>query len=722
MSFLWLLNLITFLSAFLLFQLEFIIAKIILPLYGGSFAVWGACVVFFQALLLAGYAHAHYVIKKVGIERYRYIHLFLSFLPAVFFLNGFPWIMPPTFAIPFTVEIFIQLLKSIGLIFFVLSTMSIVHQTYAQNAHLPKAANPYVLYGFSNLGSFAALLSYPFGFELFFDLTRQVFFWQIGYGFLVFLQLAAFLIIKIKKQEAAAEPATLVVSSAVVFRWLALGAAGTILFLSVTNVTTSEIAPMPLLWMVPLAIYLLSFVISFRDRPWHPRWVQDNASMFIRLAVLFFFLLKKNPELPVSVYLLISYGLLFMLCLSCQHQLYHLRPKARENLGLFYVIFSLGSFLGGVLVSWVMPLVSSSFVEYLIGLGILVLGLMPLEPKWQWNRFGVRMALYAGVVFIIWYCFLSAYSFFPLLLVTYILLYIVQSVYGKITRSENIFFIGIVVIVTGALVWDVAFYQQLFVKRHRNYYGVYKVYDKAGVRYMAYGETIHGAQFLDHDKRQIPLTYFHPTQPVGEIFTSPVFEFKRVAIVGLGAGALAAYATSQTEIDYFELDPDVLKLAENHFTYLRDTKGKVETIIGDARLSLAQAKNKSYDLIIIDAFSGDHIPAHLLTTEAISLYKSLLNEKGFVLFHISNRYLDLKPLLASNARNLGATACFKHNFQSDENYFSSVWAVIVWNEEQKNALIKRLAWQDASAAHVPLIRPWTDGYSNILSVLRSGLR
>ncbi|MFI5205785.1 MAG: hypothetical protein ACHQVK_02500, partial [Candidatus Paceibacterales bacterium] len=364
-----LLSVVTFLSAFLMFQIELIIAKLFLPNYGGSYLVWGACIVFFQAVLLAGYVFAHAFLQRFGTSLYLKIHLCLLFIPFLFFpLRDFHL----SFArapLPLVFDIFWRLMATIGPVFFILSTMSLVTQSWLSSSHLKERHNPYGLYAVSNSGSFAALLTYPFVFEQYLTNTEQLQIWRVLYLILVFGNCLAWAMIKTERRRTAEGGISAIgpVSRRQLLRWLVLGAAGVAMFLSVTNIITYEVAPVPLLWVIPLGIYLMAFILNFKKNPWCPSWIVRYIGPMIGIQAMMYFLSLKL-FLPALLVIPLLCVFLFFTCMYTQNQLILSKPLTSGRMTLFYVMISLGGFLGGILTSWVIPLISDSLVEYLMGL------------------------------------------------------------------------------------------------------------------------------------------------------------------------------------------------------------------------------------------------------------------------------------------------------------------------------------------------------------------
>jgi spermidine synthase len=650
-----LLSSITFLSAFLLFQIELIMAKLLLPIYGGSYLVWGACVVFFQGILLAGYVFAHHWITQWSIGRYFKIHLVLLLLPFLFFPGRMVFISHEETSLPLVIDIFFKLLISIGPVFFVLTTISLVTQSWLSASKLKRKNNPYALYAVSNLGSFAGLLTYPFLFELYLTNTQQLNCWRLLYVVLVGLNLVCLKTLPIGKSslpKEEKEPFNL----SLAFQWLCLSASGVVLFLAVTNIMTYEIAPIPLLWIIPLSIYLLSFVLNFKNRPWAPKWIQQLTFLITTVCAVYYFS-SKMLTIPALVSTTIFNILLLVLCMNIQGQLIRSKPH-HKDLTFFYVMISLGGFIGGIITSWIIPLVSHNLVEFLVGLLLLALG-----SRRRWLTIIIAVA----VIFS-------------------------SPIEGYIKNHES-------------------------VVKKRNYYGIYDIFDSKGVRLMLHGTTLHGLEFLDQERKWIPLGYYSPMGPLGDILVKNIFNVHRVAGIGLGAGTISVYTKWDCALDFYELDPDVINLAKKYFEYLTIAPGPVKIITGDARISLEKQKDVLYDIIIVDAFGGDSIPTHLINRDVTALYKKHLNEGGAVMFHIPNRYFDLKPILAHIADDLGGYAAFKSSIDEGVT-MRTVWGIVTWDQQKYLRLVTEQGWQMLDVYNYRLVRSWSDDYSTVLPIIR----
>lgn len=711
----WLLNSIIFLAAFLLFQIELIIAKLLLPKFGGTYAVWGAGLVFFQAMLLLGYWYAHFVLQKYGIKKYRLFHLGLLFLSLLFF-PGRPL---PAFQaqthLPLVLSIFWQLLYTIGLSFFLLSTTSIIIQSWLAHSDLPEHTNPYALYAVSNLGSFLGLLTYPFFFELLFDLNVQLTIWRIAYFIFLLLHLFALKSIRVEDKGLKPTPNLNITINKDVIRWLLFSAAGVILFLSVTNIITYEIAPLPLFWILPLCIYLISFVLNFKQKPFCPAWIKDKFHIACALSI-FTFLFTIKRDAPFMILMLLHLVMLFVICMFCHWQLYQHRPQDSTNLTKFYLVVATGGFVGGFITSWIIPLRTSSMAEYLVGLFVIAVALA-LKERIRIDSYSVRLIVYTILLLFLWPTVFRRYNIFGIV----ILVWLLKSVYSTFKTKPLVSVLSLLIMILLADYLDFMWAPHMDKYAYRNYYGIYKVYEEKGKRFLLNGTTIHGGQWLTRDKEMEQLTYYHKETGIAKLMESNLFQFNRIGVVGLGTGAMAAFGKPGQHIDFFELDPDVLKIAKRSFTYLKKSPSTIRVLLGDARVSLRNIPNKSYDLLIIDAFSGDSIPFHLLTIEAIAEYRRCIKDDGIILLHISNRYIELEPILfkAGELLRLHALSHFNSSVEGKTHLYPSLWSILTPDAKNYEKLSSELKWsKEPINLQIKNIRPWSDFYSNVLSVLR----
>jgi SAM-dependent methyltransferase len=716
-----------------MFFMEPLLSKTLLPLFGGSYMVWGSCMVFFQALLLAGYAWAHFLLQALGARRYARVHVALLALAALWALLLFS---PPPAAtsLPLFLEVFRLLAIAAGPPFFALATLSVVLQRCLAESSLPDRDNPYALYAASNLGSLVGLLAYPLAFEPWLDLRHQAFCWWGGYAVLLALNVAAMRFVTARtavETAPAAAPPPAPLGTRRAAAWLLLSMAGSALLLAVTNAVTFDIASVPLLWVLPLAVYLLTFVLAFKRRPWQPRGLQDVFLWFAIAGLLWFVLSQLRLALPAWGTVALLLGVLFFVCLRCHGALAAARPADPRHLTTFYLALSAGGVAGSIAVNWLAPLLAASLWEFPAALCLAALALAlhsPQQPSTGNWRASPRRAVAVTVLL----CAGMALS-----------LTVAPALLARgAGAGAAIGFIGaalpLTLLLRGAAQkpWRLA---ALFaaaaltvnrtetaatgtapVAQQRNFYGIYRVFDRDGIRFLQHGSTLHGRQYIAGPKRAVPLSYYHPTTPAGAILQSPLMpSFRRLGMIGLGTGALTCYASTGQTFVVYELDPDCIDIAERHFGYLAQARANgchTQFVAGDGRLSLGRERDGSLDFLALDAFNSGAIPVHLLTLEAFREYFRVLAPDGLLLIHVSNKFLDLCPVVQSSATALGIRAGIKTNMGSvDPDADPTVWMALsrsdaVWRE------LTAQGWNQVSPT-IGLRRPWTDQYSNLLGAM-----
>jgi SAM-dependent methyltransferase len=658
-----------FISAFLLFAVEPLIAKRILPWFGGSSAVWSTCLVFFQCALLAGYWYAQLLTRYSPARLPRIVHIAVL-LAALAVLPIGPserW-RPGPDEHPFR-TILILLTATIGLPFLALSATTPLLQDWLARAG-DKA--PYRLFALSNLASLAALVGYPLLVEPNFDTTAQARWWSMGYA--LFALLCATTAWQSRPRPArASEPAEFHwINPFRKISWFALAACGSMLLLSITNHITQNVAAVPLLWVVPLAVYLLTFILAFAARQTYNRalWLRLLA---FALAVLAYAIFNINAVDPIQISLPIFILGLFACCMFCHGELNRLRPEA-YGLTNFYLIIALGSASGAIFVGLVAPQIFEGIYELPLTL-VLTAGLASLLT-WRDGAWPLR-ALWVVVA-------------------------------------------GAMVLVFAA---NVKAYREHALSLRRSFYGSLRVVQSphAGLeqnRTLFHGTIEHGAQFLWPPMRSQPTTYYGTDSGVGIVLRDCFRSPKRVAVVGLGVATLAAYGKPGDTFRFYEINPQVVDLATSLFFYLRETHADVKIVEGDARLSLEREAAPRFDVFALDAFSGDAIPVHLLTREAMALYRKHLNPEGVLAFHVSNNYLDLAPVVRQLAEEAGYQAVLVKSGRNDQELILAADWVLVTNNRTvlDNPVIKLHSVPIDSRAG---LRPWTDNYNNLLQILKT---
>ncbi|MEK7705512.1 MAG: fused MFS/spermidine synthase [Myxococcota bacterium] len=657
-----------FLSAFLLFQVQPIAGRMVLPWFGGSASVWNACLVFFQTTLLFGYLYAHWLNEKLSPRKQAIIHtmLLLASLALLPIAASPPW--KDVAARHPTLGVLGILGATVGLPYFMVSTTGpLVQAWYARSF---ARGMPYRLYALSNVASMLALLSYPIFFEPRLTLGAQRNAWSVGYAIFALLSATtAWLAARsvelspASTHEAATVPRPRPREIAL---WVLLPACASILLLAITRHITQDVAPVPFLWIVPLSLYLLSFIICFElPRLYHrPTFLVLLVSSFVAVAYALaggFYTLTTVVVLSLST---------FTFSMFCHGELVRRKPHPR-HLTLFYLAVSFGGALGGMLVGLVAPLIFNSFVEF--PLGLLLCAALVALVLWAKARPAVRGLLIVGTcAYGIWLGWIARDYFMG---------------YRRVVRN---------------------FYAQLRVEET-------EVEGYGARRKLYHGRITHGEQFMAPELRTKATAYYCPETGVGRLLLSlDAGRPHRIGVVGLGAGTLAAYGRKGDTVLIYEINDQVLDLARSEFTYLGDSPATVVPVLGDARLSLEAAPSERLDVLVIDAFSGDAIPVHLLTLEAVETYLRHLRPDGVLAMHITNNTLDLRPVVASAAEHFGKTATIDSFRPSDDDWFcrTADWMLISSPERALTLPTQQVV------APTPDFRPWTDDYSNLLRILK----
>ncbi len=716
----YLLTIPVFFAAFLLFLIELIAAKILLPSFGGSFGVWAACVFFFQLMLFAGYSWAYWLRRSFSASVYRYIMLGLFTFVCLIFpvtIDRFDEVG----RLPMVVEILRMLLLTIGPSFFLLASVSLVMQNLVSSSDLSRRTHPYSLYAVSNIGSIAALTAYPLVIERWFDIQTQLVLWRNGYTILVLLLFAILLVpvqTKNERPESKFNPDRGAnISTKIRVLWLVFSAAASMFLLAVTNVLTIDIAAVPLLWVVPLMIYLISFVLTFKQHMWYPKWIEERFLLAAFIFLILFVMHLQSYILP-AVFLIVLYCiLLFVVCLVCHGELIRLKPAHTGNVSSFYLMIALGGWLGSLTVSWLIPLISTSLIEIPTAIGVASLGYYLVAPerreRWTWEGPAVVI-----IVLLLWSVVLDLTGTDWSTLITLGFACLTGIVLFTFCRNPRATALTALSVILLSYVIDTIKIGQVNLVQHRNYYGVYRVYDKGGIRHLNHGTTLHGSQFLDPARHHEALTYYHRTTPSGALLSDNGFQFERIALIGLGTGSLLTYLEEGQAADIYELDPYNEKIAGTYFRFIDSCRAELSMIFGDARLNLQRFEPEPYDLIIIDAFSSDAIPVHLLTVEAIYAYNNVLSQEGLLLFHISNKHLDLLPVLQANAQRLALPLFSKSNLGNvHPDAKECQWAVLGRPSEASHERLVLNGWAREDT-RTPAVEPWTDHHSSILSALK----
>jgi hypothetical protein len=680
-----------FLSAFLLFAVQPMIGKIILPWFGGSAAVWSTCLLFFQAALLAGYLYAHWSTRWLKPRRQAMLHITLMAVSlALLPIRPSPRWKPSEAGDP-SLRILLLLAVTIGLPYILLSTTSPLLQAWYVAAK--PGAIPYRLFALSNFGSLLALLSYPVLVEPLFTTHGQAYGWSgIYIVFLGICAAVAWSALRSPPHQPPATPAGAPPHSEAsptltkLVLWTALSACASALLLAITNHLSQNVAPIPFLWVLPLSLYLLSFILCFeREKVYHRGVFLPLLVMALSGAAYAIYANEGNPNIAWAIPIFVA--ALFIGCMVCNGELARLKPDPRY-LTSFYLMIALGGALGGVFVAIIAPRVFHTYLELPLSmvacsaLAAIVLWISPQQSSQAWTGkipiVAVRIAMLA-------------------------------------------FTVGLAI----HLGYEKNLTDRRFRLSVRNFYGVLRVRDisegeeDTAVRRLIHGTINHGEQLLDAKRRDEPTSYYGPYSGLGRAMgylqkRGPV----RVAVIGLGAGVTASYCRAGDFFRFYEINPLALSIASTWFTFLGDCKADRRVLLGDARLTLEAQPSQQYDLMAIDAFSSDAIPVHLLTREAFALYFRQLKPTGILAVHVSNRYLDLVPVVSRNARDFGRTAMDVDDEDEEEDYFSNSDWVLVSSD---TAIFRDPAFKSSSvqpARYRPNLRPWTDDYSNLFQILK----
>ncbi|MGO4879829.1 MAG: fused MFS/spermidine synthase [Bryobacteraceae bacterium] len=665
-------------SAFLLFQVQPVIARIILPWFGGSAAVWTTCLLFFQSVLLLGYLYAHWLHRKLRPRAQMFTHIVLlaASLAILPIWPAASW--KPTGGDDPTWRILGLLTITVGLPYFLLSTTGPLLQAWYADRY--RDGMPYRLYALSNAGSMFALISYPVLFEPWLGTHLQALTWSIAYGgFILLCAATAWLGQKYAVAPLTEPPPDTPDAPRKIFFWIALPACASTLLLAITNHLTQNVAAIPFLWILPLSLYLLSFILCFESEGWYRR--RAFRGLFaVAVGGMTYALSPEFQNNAIKIMIPFFAVGLFICCMVCHGELARLKPHP-SRLTYFYAMVALGGALGGVFVALIAPRVFPGVFELPIGLvacAVVVVAVWRADPESGLAGSWLQPAPLAAALMIL---AVAAYVGFVI----------------HLNTSES----------------------RLMV---RNFYGGLRIVDQEAehseepVRRLLHGTITHGEQFLNPRLQSLPTTYYGRNSGVGRAIRQfqeggPV----RVGVIGLGAGTLAAYGRAGDYFRFYEINPLVLRLAHSEFTYLSICKARLNVTMGDARLSLEREAPQDFDVLAVDAFSSDAIPVHLLTREAFLLYFRHLRADGVLAVHVSNSHLDLRPVVALAAAALGKTARVVDTGDEDNDVFGSTWVLVA---SCKSIFEKPLLRTAVAAPASRQIRMWTDDYSNLFRILK----
>lgn len=745
-----------FIGAFLLFQVQPLIGKYILPWFGGGPGVWTTCLMFFQALLLGGYAYAHFTSRFLKARPQAVLHLvlLLGALATLPIIPADSW--KPVGQENPTRTILVLLTVCLGLPYLVLSSTGPLLQQWFSRTR--PGASPYRLYALSNAGSLLALVSYPFVVEP--NLTRraqaETWGWLFA-GFVIACGLCA-----VRLWRANPRPLEDEIPKALgdgtpnrpsVFNralWLLWPACASVLLLAVTNKISQDVAVIPFLWVLPLALYLLSFIICFD----HPRWYARLPFSLALVAALggMVWVLFQDTDAALRTQIFLYTGGLFVCCMVCHGELYRLRPDPR-HLTEFYLLIAAGGALGGLFVALVAPLVFTDHYE--LHWGLLACGLLflvvclrerpPANPAaWRWVACALTLAVFGGLDTALvglgqQYPGATTGRLTALrvgmwgALLAMVAVWIARRQFGKFQYWRGLACAWLILGwlgLAGALAFQVHESRENVVSRSRNFYGTLKVFEYhqgdplRHYRLLQHGGITHGLQFVDPLQANWLTTYYSESSGVARAVRALPETSRRIGVVGLGTGSMCLHARAGDYLRIYEIDPDVQTVAAAQFTYVSQCPAKVEIAPGDGRLSLEREPAQNFDLLVLDAFSSDAIPVHLLTREAFEVYERHLKPGGVIAVHISNHYLNLEPVVANLARHFGYQLAVIHadeesgdgEYEGEWWLYASTWVLLTRNEEfiRSPAITNSASALKESKTAIPL---WTDDFASLFQIL-----
>ena len=706
-----------FWSAYLLFLVQPMTGRLVLPLLGGTPAVWTTCLVFFQAVLLVGYAWAHLISRwHPPIQVLVQLAVLAGALVVLPIGLDSGW-QPPASDVPVG-WLLTVLVLSVGLPVFALATNAPTLQRWFSRSDDERRHDPYFLYAVSNAGSLLGLLSYPLLWEPLVPLSLQRQVWSIAYAMLVILVGACGVFTRGRRAwtQAAETGVHAEITARRAVRWMALAAVPSSLTAGVTAYVTTDLAPIPLLWVVPLAIYLITFITSFGGHVLRPDQPVVRLFPLVALPLAAWHLGGDAPSWVVLVLHLVSFAVIAALC---HGRLADDRPGA-DQLTAFYLWVALGGVAGGLLNAVIAPLAFRTFTEYPLVLVLASIAVWPTASARRADALFRWVPIAAGIIWT-----LAARMPDP---TAALAIFVAQLALPQLRHRELRMAIAIVTVVLVAKLWIVDRQQRVHVAR--SFFGVLRVIEdfRPGYRALIHGATLHGLQATAGDQRREPMTYFTREGPIGQALAaaSPRLAGAAVGIVGLGAGELAALAEPGQRWTFFEIDPLVDRIARDpaRFTYLRDARAAVDVVIGDGRISLARMDER-FGMLVIDAFSSDVVPTHLLTREALAIYLQRLQSDGVLAFHISNRFADLRPVVAAVTADAGLDALVQFDPGGERSgslppRSPSLWVVSARRGMLPHALSADSRWSPLLAPDGQ--QPWTDERVNLVGILRWSVR
>lgn len=704
-------------------------SKMILPMLGGTPQVWNTAMLFFQICLLGGYAYAHATTAFLGVRKQAILHVLLLTVFTVVLPVAIPdgW-APPDGTDPTFWQLSLMAI-TVGGPFFVVSGSAPMLQRWFSTSNHKDADNPYFLYGASNLGSMSALILYPVLIEPALPIYQQSTTWMFGYFVLIMLTGVAAASVwknnaKTQKTESVIDTSDKEITMVLRIKWLILAAVPSSLMLGVTTHITTDIASVPLLWVMPLALYIGTFIIVFARKPIitgkQSHYIFGGLILILFITQTFLNGLKDTPIALIALHL----TLFFFAALSCHSELSNSKPKAK-HLTEFYLIMSLGGAIGGFFNAIIVPQYFIIPIEYpIILIAAMLLRFSNREKEPDLGGFGLT-ALIASIAALCgiapafiggnagWLC---------------IGLFLTISMCLLNTRWAFTFIMSFALLGPQLYVPLGIMSQEKITHQDRNFFGVIRILETEKIRVLLHGTTNHGTQPLKKDHKLIKLSYYGHSSPLADVYDyfDTIDTKQNIGVIGLGIGVVACYQKDGRFFDFYEIDKEIADLAENpkYFTYLSDCGSPYKIILGDGRLKIEEKPDDTYDMILLDAFSSDNIPIHILTKEAIEIYLQKIKDDGTLVFHITNRYLDLEPVLSNAAAKLNLLAVAKAtkgqlikeiDIKSNDSHF----LVMTKNQNTINHLVKN-GWSETIQRQG--VKLWTDNHSNIVSVLDNKTR
>jgi hypothetical protein len=739
-----------FTGSFLLFLIQPMVGKILLPVLGGAPAVWTTCMLFFQAALLAGYLYADKAIKKLGCEKQSVIHLMLMVLGFITLPLDIEFVNLNQASQQPVSWLFARLTLSIGFLFFLIAANAPMLQRWYSQTGQKDSDDPYFLYSASNAGSLLALLAYPFLFEPFSNLTTHKMVWSAIYVLqVIFVFFAAYIlwekaIIASARTRLEDEIQAGMLNWKSIFKWILWGFIPCSAMLAVTTHIATDIASGPMLWIFPLSIYLISFILVFAGNPRFRDicWDRQMLPMAALTAIMYFFSLNQ----PVWFVIPLHLYFLFTICMAFHGRLAIDRPVP-ALLNSFYVWMSVGGILGGIFNGIIAPHVFNTQLEYILTAVIAVFSATFAyatnedEEFSSWHEAFVFTVICLVLLTFAKFNELSADKLFSWLgFMATLSVFIIVHLFYRFRKAAGILFALGVLLSLNHLTSN-----SRIIKIDRSFFGIHKItrISTDGVtcdpdlkidgvedifHCLSHGTTLHGVERKVDVRPIFPLSYYSREGPVGDVFRTGLINRRaeKVGIVGLGCGTIAWYGRSWQQFDFYEIDPMVVSIASNpeYFTYLSRSKAKIRMIVGDARVKLRQAPDHEYDMLILDAYSSDSVPVHLLTLEAFAMYKRKIKPDGLIVLHISNRYFKLSPVVARILSQLQLHSLEK--FDDPKNYSlkydwydeiqlsKSFWVAASPDLQRVSQLKIFPGWKSMKINHAYSI--WTDDYANLLQV------